>query len=94
MDHDALSALALPLIFAMGAGIYGFQRFPERRAGLLLNLILFQLLGAYAVHTQPSLALMALLSVYALVVCALLVQHLQTPTPLAPERASGERERL
>lgn len=81
MNQDALSALALPLLFAMVAGIYGFRRFPERREALLLNLVLFQVLGAFAVHSQPSEALLGLLSLYALVVCSLLVRHLQTPQP-------------
>lgn len=94
MNQDAFSALALPLLFAMAAGIYGFQRFPERRQTLLLNLVLFQLLGAYAVHQQPSAELLGLLSVFALVVCSLLVRHLQSPQPapaLQAEQAGRRR---
>lgn len=79
------AALALPLLFSMGAGIYGFGRFPERRNSLLLVVILFQLLGAFAVQYQPSLALLGLLSIHALVVCGLLVQHVQTPQPVPVE---------
>ena len=87
MTQDVLSALALPLLFALVAGLYGFKHYPERREKLLLNLILFQLLGAYAVHVQPSAALLGLLTVFGLVVTSLLVIHLQTPAPaLARQR--------
>lgn len=86
MQEDMLAALALPLLFSMTAGTYGFVRFPERRANILLVTILFQLLGAFAVNMQPSTALLGLLCVHALVVSVLLVQHVQTPQPVPVEQ--------
>ncbi len=85
MDQDALATLLLPLLFAVAGGIYGFQKFPERRPALLLNLISFQLLGAVMFREHPALGLMTLMSLYSLVVACLLVFHLQHPlSPPAP----------
>lgn len=74
-----LSTLVLPLLFSLIAGVYVFQQYPARRPALLLNLILFQFVGAWAMHREPSLALQGLLTLHALGVCVLLVRHLQTP---------------
>lgn len=81
MDQDLLATLCLPLIFSLLAGAYVFRRFPERRPALLLNLILFQFVGAYAVHHEPSAELLVLLGLHALGVCIMLVRHIQTPPP-------------
>lgn len=79
MAQDVLSTMALPLIFSLVAGAYVFTRFPERRPALLLNLILFELLGAFALRQEPSADLLGLLMLHALGVAVLLVKHIQTP---------------
>lgn len=74
-----LSTLTLPLIFSLVAGLYVFITFPERRPALLLNLILFEFLGAFALHREPTTELLGLLMLHALGVAVLLVKHIQTP---------------
>lgn len=81
-----LNALLLPLLFSMIGGSYAYLRFPDRRPRVLLTLVLFQLVGAYGHSAQPEMALFGLLGLHMLVVCALLLHHLQAPRPeLAPE---------
>ena len=85
MELELFTALVLPLLFSMAAGVYGFQRFPERRPTLLLNLICFQFLGAFALHTEPSIQLLTMMALHVLCVGILLARHLQT-SELLPAR--------
>ena len=77
MELELFTALVLPLLFSIAAGIYGFRRFPERRPMLLLNLICFQFLGAFALRAEPSLELLSVMSLHVLCVGILLAKHVQ-----------------
>lgn len=71
-----MSALSLPLLFAMLGGGWAYLYRPERRSALLSTLILFQLLGAWGYYQQPSLELLILVGVLALTVFAMLLHTL------------------
>lgn len=83
MDQEILNALILPLLFSLAVGVYGFVRMPEKRAQLLLNLMLLQLVGVYGLHLEHTSTLFGLLSLHCAAVFIMLVRHLQTPEPLA-----------
>ncbi|MFC4427426.1 hypothetical protein [Deinococcus navajonensis] len=87
MAQDLLNALALPMLFSMMAGAYGYFRFPERRPALLLNLLLILLVGAYSHWRQPSQDLFNLLLMHSTAVFFMLLHHLQTPVK-ATERVN------
>ena len=80
MGQDMFAAFVLPVLFSIGAGLYGYFRFAERRPMLLLNLMLIFLLGAYVQYSQPSEGLFSLLLLDGAFLFFLLVHHLQTPT--------------
>ena len=82
MELELFTALVLPLLFSMAAGIYGFRRFPERRPGLLFNLICFQFVGVFALRAEPSIHLLSVMAMHVLCVGILLAQHLQSPEPV------------
>jgi hypothetical protein len=71
-----MSALSLPLLFAMIGGGWAYLYRPERRGALLFTLILFQLLGAWGYHQEPSLELLPLVGLLALSVFAMLLHSL------------------
>ena len=71
-----MSALSLPLMFAMIGGVWAYLYRPERRGALLFTLILFQLLGAWGYHQEPSLELLPLVGLLALSVFAMLLHSL------------------
>ncbi len=75
-----MSALSLPLLFAMLGGGWAYLYRPERRHALLFTLILFQLLGAWGYRQQPSPELLLLLCPLALIVFAMLL-HLLLHAP-------------
>ncbi|RJF71389.1 hypothetical protein D3875_07205 [Deinococcus cavernae] len=79
MELELFTALVLPLLFSIAAGIYGFRRFPERRPTLLLNLICFQFVGAFALRAEPSIQLLSVMALHVLCVGILLAKHVQTP---------------
>lgn len=88
MELELFTALFLPLLFSMAAGLYGFRHFPERRPTLLLNLICFQFVGALALRSEPSLPLLSVMALHVLCVGILLARHVQTPelVPVHVER--------
>lgn len=71
-----MSALILPLLFAMLGGGWAYLYRPERRHALLFTLILFQLLGAWGYRQQPSPELLLVLGLLALSVFAMLLHML------------------
>jgi len=71
-----MSALILPLLFAMLGGGWAYVYRPERRHALLLTLILFHLLGAWGYRQQPSPELLLLLGMLALGIFAMLLHTL------------------
>ena len=71
-----MSALSLPLLFAMIGGGWAYLYRPERRSALLFTLVLFQLLGAWGYRQQPSPELLLLLAPLALSVLAMLLHSL------------------
>ena len=80
-----LSALSLPLLFAMVGGGWAYLYRPERRSALLSTLLLFQLLGAWGFHQQPSAELLGLLGVLAVSIFAMLLHTLlHAPQPERP----------
>lgn len=87
MELELFTALILPLLFSLVAGAYGFQHFPERRPALLLNLICFQFVGAFALRTEPSIQLLSVLALHVLCVGILLARHVQA-SELVPVRVN------
>lgn len=83
MSQDLLNALALPMLFSILAGLYGYFRFPGRRPALLLNLLLILLVGAAGHWYQPDTALFNLLLIHSTAVFFMLLHHVQTPMPVA-----------
>lgn len=83
MSQDLLNALALPMLFSIMAGLYGYVRFPDRRPALLLNLLLILLVGAAGHWYQPNVSLFNLLLIHSTAVFFMLLHHVQTPVPAA-----------
>lgn len=75
MNSDMLSALALPLLFGIGAGLWIYANRKEQRPKLLLTLCLMFVLGAWGYSQQQSAALLTLLLAFMLMLGGLLLHH-------------------
>lgn len=73
---EMLSALSLPLLFAMIGGGWAYLYRPERRTALMFTLLLFLLLGVWGYRQQSSAELLGLLGMLALGIFAMLLHTL------------------
>ncbi len=74
MELELFNTLVGPILFAMGAGLYGFVKRPEKRGQLLLALACFLVTAGALFARFPSPQLFQLLAPFAgmvTVLCAL-----------------------
>ena len=75
LNSDMLSTLALPLLFAISAGLWIYRHRAAQRPQLLLSLCLLFAVAAYGYAQQPQPTLFALLLAFMLMLSGMMLHH-------------------
>ena len=86
MELHLFNSLIGPILFAMGAGVYGFVKRPEKRDKLLLALVSFLVVAGALFARFPSPQLFGLLAPFAGMVTVLYALDLRQTFGSRPAR--------